>query len=214
MNVMSLLDQPNNTMKFPLGFMLLAALFTGCSKKDAIATIESPLVPAPATSEFKNYRILKGNHYCDFSVFKAIGLTEQNFKVKFDSTAVYKTLTEDNQFDINKLFGFTEGLDPHKNSARIGWSYNNDSLRFYGYVYNNSVLATQEITTCAIGKVFNCSIKIDKKNYIFSVGEKSITLERGVSTDLAEGYQLYPYFGGDETAPHTINIFISILAGK
>ena len=201
-------------MKFPLSVLLMATLFASCSKEESIVTIESPQVTEPPKSEFTHYRILKGNHYCDVSAFKAISLTEQNLKVKFDSTALYKTLTEDNQDDINKLYGFSEGMDPHKNSARIGWSYNNDSLRLYAYVYNNYVLATQQITTCKIGEVFNCSIKVDKKNYTFFVGDKSVTLERAVVTEVAEGYQLYPYFGGDETAPHNINIFISVLGGK
>lgn len=200
-------------MKITLCLLITAALFTGCSKKDSIVPIPTPQVTEPI-SEFTHYKILQGNHYCDVSAFKSVSLTELNFKVKFDSSAIYKSLTEDNQYDINKLFGFSEGIDPHKNSARIGWSFNNDSLRLYGYVYNNSILATQEITTCKIGAVVKCSIKTDKRNYTFLVDDKSITLERGVSTDLAEGYQLFPYFGGDETAPHTIHIFISILAGK
>lgn len=214
MNVISLLDQPNNTMKFPLGLILVAALFNGCSKKDSLVSTVNPQITELATSDFTLYRILRGNHYCDVSVFKVVSLKEQNFKVKFDSSAFYKTITEDNQFDINKLFGFSEGMDPHKNSARIGWSFNKDSLRLYGYVYNNAVLATQEITTCKIGDIISCSIKTDKKNYTFIVDDKSVTLERGVTSELAEGYQLYPYFGGDETAPHNISIFISLMPGR
>jgi len=201
-------------MKNYLFLSLSVIILTGCSKSEAVSTVTAPENIISQPSEFINYRILKGNHYCDISALKGISLTEQNFLVRFDSTAVYKTLTLDNQYDINKLFGFSEGADPHKNSARIGWAYNDDSLRLYGYVYSNSLLISQQISTCRIGAVINCSIKIVKRNYIFRVNEKSISLERGATSDTAQGYQLYPYFGGDELAPHNINIFISALPGK
>ena len=205
---------PNNTMKNYLILSLSIILIAGCSKSDTLPNVTQPETTVTQSTEFINYRILKGNHFCDASVIKGISLTEQNFKVRFDSTAIYKTQTLDNQYDINKLFGFSEGADPHKNSARIGWAYNDDSLRLYGYVYNNSNLITQQIVTCRIGEVLNCSIKLSSRNYIFSVNDKIISLERGATSLSAEGYQLYPYFGGDETAPHDINVFISVLAGK
>jgi hypothetical protein len=33
-------------------------------------------------------------------------------------------------------------------------------------------------------------------------------MPRLASTRKAKGYQLYPYFGGDEVAPHLINIWV------
>jgi hypothetical protein len=45
----------------------------------------------------------------------------------------------ENQYDINKLWGFSEGINNQYNSARIGWSWNNDALRLYGYVYAKGV---------------------------------------------------------------------------
>jgi len=36
-------------------------------------------------------------------------------------------------------------------------------------------------------------------------------MPRESTTTMAEGYQLYPYFGGDETAPHDIFIWIEKL---
>jgi hypothetical protein len=54
----------------------------------------------------------------------------------------------------------------------------------------------------------NCSIKVDSTNYLFTVNGITTQLPRTATTAKAEGYQLYPYFGGDETAPHQINIWI------
>ena len=46
------------------------------------------------------------------------------------------------------------------------------------------------------------------RTYLFSVEEKSVTLPRLSTTAMAKGYRLYPYFGGDETAPHDVRIWI------
>jgi len=45
-------------------------------------------------------------------------------------------------------------------------------------------------------------------SYNFLVNGVNYQLPRMATTAKAEGYQLYPYFGGDETAPHLINIWI------
>jgi hypothetical protein len=56
-----------------------------------------------------------------------------------------------------------------------------------------------------------CSIKITEGNYLFTANEKSVTLPRKSTTPKSKGYQLYPYFGGDETAPHDVKIWIRSL---
>lgn len=112
---------------------------------------------------------------------------------------------------INKLWGFSEGFDHQYNSARIGWAYNNGALRLYAYAYNKGVRLSTEITAVNIGVENNCSIKLSGFNYIFTVNGVTVTLSRANSTSSASGYQLYPYFGGDETAPHDIFIYIRSL---
>jgi hypothetical protein len=46
--------------------------------------------------------------------------------------------------------------------------------------------------------------------YIFHVDNSTVSLPRHCSDD-ASGYKLYPYFGGDEAAPHEITIEIEDL---
>jgi hypothetical protein len=43
------------------------------------------------------------------------------------------------------------------------------------------------------------------------MNDAHLTLPRTSTTPLAKGYLLYPYFGGDETAPHAIKIAIKSL---
>ncbi|WP_462255410.1 hypothetical protein [Ferruginibacter sp.] len=47
--------------------------------------------------------------------------------------------------------------------------------------------------------------------YIFKSGNITVTMPRYVTSAEVKGYQLYPYFGGDETAPAEIYILIKEL---
>ena len=158
--------------------------------------------------QFVLYTIPAGQHSSDKSVFKAVKVTTMNFVAKFDNSAIYQSVIPINQYDINKLYGFSEGLNHQYNSARIGWAYNDGALRLYAYAYNKGVRESQEITPVSIGTEVSCSISVSGYLYIFTVNNVSVTLPRANSTSSASGYQLYPYFGGDEVAPQ--NIYISI----
>ncbi|MEO5984416.1 MAG: hypothetical protein ABIP80_02860 [Ferruginibacter sp.] len=197
-------------MKNTSFFILLGIAMAGCSKTSP-STASLTVAEITITEKYDQYNISRGNHYCDESTIKAINFSEQVFNVKFDSTAIYKTIVPLNQYDVNKLYGFSEGMDPHVNSARIGWAYLDDTLRLYAYSYKEGVRETQEISPVLIGNVINCSIKLENKSYIFSVNGKKVRLDRSSDVPIATGYQLYPYFGGLESAPHKISIFIKEL---
>lgn len=166
---------------------------------------------APNPASYTNFTIRQGQHYSDQNGVKSVRTSEMKFMAKFDNSAIYQTQIPENQYDINKLWGFSEGINNQYNSARIGWSWNQDALRLYGYVYANGVRHYQEITTVAIGTDITCSIKLAGNTYLFTVNGVSISLPRGPSTSQASGYQQYPYFGGDETASHLITIMMKSL---
>lgn len=107
-----------------------------------------------------------------------MSISAQYFTVIFDSSAIYVTKDVRNQSDINKLYGFTEGIDPHDNSARIGWSFNNNSLRLYGYAYNDKMRITEEISVVNIGEPIICSITLEPGKYSFTVNQQKISLPR------------------------------------
>ena len=180
----------------------LLLLFCGCQK---IATTHE--IPAPGDS-YILYNIPAGAHYCDKNNFKQVSLTEMSFKVKFDSSAIYTTVDPANQYDINKLYGFSDDSDHHQNSARIGWSWNDHALRLYAYIYSNGIRDSRELSIINIGEEVDCRIKVSGNSYIFSMKNISIAMPRTSTNAVASGYQLYPYFGGDEAAPHDVRIFI------
>jgi len=155
------------------------------------------------------YTIRQGQNYCDGNYVVQTSYSELNFIAKFDSTAIYSNVNPDNRLDINKLYGFSDNNSTHQQfSARFGWRWSDNALRLFGYVYNDGVRSSKELGTVAIGTENNCSIKVTEKNYVFSLNGFTDSLLRTSTTVKANGFKLYPYFGGDETAPHNIYIWI------
>lgn len=167
--------------------------------------------PDNKPGQYSTYIIQKGAHYSDQNPLKPITTAEMKFMVKFDSSAIYQTILPENQYAINKLWGFSEGIDNHYNSARIGWSWTDNALRLYGYVYVHGELHFQEITSATIGTEIACSIKPEGNRYLLAANGIVVSLPRGPSSLEASGYQQYPYFGGNEVAPHAITILIKSL---
>lgn len=194
-------------------------LMASCSK-----TVETPGGKTPVTGaaqssnaagDFTKYTIRQGQQYCDQSGLKSISTNELAFVARFDSSAIYATRTPENQYDINKLYGFSDNnTDHHSYSARIGWRWSDGALRLFAYTYNAGVMSYKEITPVIIGTDISCSIKVAGNKYIFNVNNVTDTMPRLSTTPTASGYRLYPYFGGDEAAPHEVDIFIKDAAGE
>ncbi len=161
-----------------------------------------------AATSYVTYLIKKGQHYSSLRPLKSVSLIEMKFFAKFNQSAVYQTINPVNQYDINKLWGFSEGFNNQYNSARMGWGYSNGAIRLYGYVYSKGVRYFSEITTVLPDEEIYCSIKISGSSYIITAKGVSVKLPRGTTASKASGYQQYPYFGGDEVAPQDITIFI------
>ena len=200
------MKQPN------LWIIAFALLLSSCNKSvDTIISKKTDASTATA-SGFILYTIKWGEHFADGNFYKVIETPEMKFIVKFDSTAVYQTQSAENQYDINKLYGFSDNNAAHHQfSARFGWRWSDGALRLFAYIYNEGTVSSKELTAVSIGSEINCSIKITGNNYVFTVNDVVDILPRASSTSKAAGYQLYPYFGGDEVAPHNVNIWIKNL---
>jgi hypothetical protein len=169
------------------------------------------VVQNDATGTRVTYIIKKGAHYCSPNPLTFTSQSQISFKAVFDSSCIYRTVDPANQNDINKLYGFSDCNTQHlENSARIGWRWSKDSLRIFGFVHNNSQMLYKEITTVKIDSVIKCSIICLDTQYKFKVNGKILLLPRHCSGTYSR-YMLYPYFGGDEVAPHEIKIRITQL---
>jgi hypothetical protein len=199
-----------------------AGLNKSSNDQDSIypGTVQEAALRRPTTPieiAFTKYTIQTGAHYCDQNVLKSVSGISMNFIAKFDSTAIYPAVITDynHAYDINKLYGFSEGFNNQYNSARIGWRWLNGELQLFAYVYVKGTLLRDPVSydppfikSVEIGKEINCSITISGGNYIFAVDGVTVTTPRGTTSGKFTGYQQYPYFGGNLAAPHLINIYV------
>jgi hypothetical protein len=152
------------------------------------------------------YTIPKGEHYSShpFSFYSG---SKKNFVITalFDESCRYDLNSVD-QFDINKLWGVSFG-DHQKNSIRIGWNYDaqKDEIILSVYTYENGQRKYRQVSTCRINQLFLLSLTLNKSSYTVSEGLGSIEIPYKYPW-LKAGYYLYPYFGGNQPAPHDVHI--------
>lgn len=156
------------------------------------------------------YCIMKGWHYSRLMPSPHCGVKSMSRYVTFDKSCIYELDNLDCIKDINKLFGFSYGL--HKtDSFRFGWRCI-DGMTIQIFAYNYSVAERKQRLLCTVipGEkyLFSIDYQPDRKICTFSVkpldiGEPYVYI---FSCDVTPscGYYLFPYFGGNCTAPHTM----------
>ena len=190
--------------RFYLCVLVLSCL-TACSKEDLLKTFSK----ASKTGEERTFLIKNGNHSAEGNSVEMLSRNFLNCQVQFDSSAIYESLNTSNQADVNKLFGFSD-CDTHhqENSARMGWAWSGKGLVLYAYAYVNKERLIKMLATVSLYQPINCSIRAEGNQYYFRVNNLVDSLPRHCSDYNGSRYRLYPYFGGDETAPHDIRIKI------
>lgn len=178
-------------LTFIIIFLTLFVIFT-CVKKD--------------DDGFFLFKIKKGNHRST----NRIHFTKKNnlnFSFILTESCIYKLENKENQYDVNKLFGMSDGGNHMDNSARLGWRYLDGKLEILGYTHYNKQFDFEKICDVEPNVEYNCQISFLEGKYRFIVG--SNTLEMGRFMDKNKrNYILYPYFGGDEVSPHDMVIKI------
>lgn len=195
----------NNSVAFVL-FGLILTMWT-CSdetdtgRSDGAADTDGAVV----------YTIPAGAHVSTGATYHPLNLQVIRFTARFDSSAIYQTRDSRNQADINKLYGIADcNSSHHFNSARFGWRWFDDSLQIWAYVYVNGERKMSFITSVPLNSASTYELVLGASTYDFKVNNSIVSLPRHCSTRY-NGYKLYPYFGGDEPAPHDITIIIQDL---
>ncbi|WP_299821900.1 hypothetical protein [uncultured Pontibacter sp.] len=182
----------------------LATILTSC---DVLNTAEELIIPVKHEDAFQ---IKKGQHSSN-SPHKSINTQLIRFEATFDSSAIYTSVKPENQADINKLYGVSDcGSHHHTNSARFGWRWYNGKLEILAYTYVNKKRDFKLIRSVEIGQTYKYELRLEDKQYVFLVDGVKTVMPRNCS-GAGNGYQLYPYFGGDEVAPHDIKIAVKDL---
>ncbi|HYE55491.1 MAG TPA: hypothetical protein VD996_11630 [Chitinophagaceae bacterium] len=166
------------------------------------------------TPGYTRYIIPGGSHYASENTYRALRLKKLTFNTIFDSSCIYNIQVKENAGDINKLYGFSDcNTAHHENSARFGWRWFNDELQIFAYGYAGGTRHWKQMGAIPIGTAVTMSIALEQRHYVFELNGKTERLPRNCAAEYAEGYRLYPYFGGDEAAPHEIRIWIRELDG-
>lgn len=182
--------------------IILIAIISSCSEMYVVPEVQ--------------YRIPAGEHA---SVIingsfgdKLRSLKQDSFEfiARFDKSARY-ALGNENQDDINKLMGFSEANQNHQqNSIRFGWRYleANDKVEILAYFYKNGQFGYERIAEVEIDQSVVYRIILSASNYYLEVDGIGLEIDRDVEQEKGLYYLLYPYFGGNEKAPHDIDIYI------
>ena len=134
-----------------------------------------------------------------------------HFQVRFDASVRYATQDPQNQWDWNKLMGFTTYLI-HKNSIRLGWRYNPKTdlveLGYYGYLAK--VRSSKLLDSIPIGEWADVELGMDTAGMYVTVNgnSHSETGDMNLPSWLPVGTVVLStvYFGGDEEAPQSIKV--------
>ena len=160
--------------------------------------------------DFMTYLIPAGQNFCVNNTYEVDTFYTMRFKAIFDSSCIYTSADPNNQFDINKLYGFSDASSHHhQNSARFGWNWEGGKLHIHAYCYRSGIRQSTELGTVSLNEPHEFTIKVRSGQYSFALDNKYFALmERGSNESYAHGYKLLPYFGGDEAAPHDVRIQI------
>lgn len=158
---------------------------------------------------FETFRIEQGSHG-KFGRVQSLISSELNFKVIFDETAIYTAGSEENQHDIHKLLGFSDcNSMHHDNSARFGWRWVEDKLEIHAYCYASGVRSSEYIGDVNLNEENNYRLTLEDEHYVFKLNDlPEVKMQRNKPCDRGFYYMLWPYFGGDEVAPHDVSIKI------
>lgn len=188
----------NLVSSFLLSAIVMATLLISCEP--------------PFEEEFELFVIKKGEHY---STYRAATLQskELRFYARFDSSAIYVSKTPENQWDVNKLLGFSDANVHHQeHSARIGWRWLDNHLEVFAYVYSDSQRIIEPLGTANLGQnhLYEIILLDDRYRFRFDDTELDVTRTH-VPSQKGTYYMLFPFFGGNEVAPHDIRIWIKML---
>lgn len=153
----------------------------------------------------------KNKHYSySLHFFNPTLRTSMKRRVQFSEKCWWKNPRNyDEKFAINKLFGFSHGFH-HNNSIRFGWVPDFDienHVKIYAYYYNNKIRSQIYITTISTLLWFTAEIKIINNNATLTINNKKTNFYYKLPKCIL-GYELYPYFGGNNTAPNKLEIKI------
>ena len=182
--------------------LLILLVLIGCSKEDE--------------NGYRVYTIDRGNHYSDGPIDKLFGNDNKadswEWEVIFESSCIYlesDLLNPSNYLDVNKLIGFSD-CDRHHSqySCRVGWRASGDSIELLIYKRDDNNIGFKSLKKVYPDQIVNVTLDFKDTTYISCIDGICDTLIRPCPDWSGRKYSLFPFFGGQETAPHKMKIRI------
>lgn len=164
----------------------------------------------------KKYVIKENKHSSKlFGFLPHFGFTLKDiikFSAKFDKSCLYDLHDEDN-WDVNKLYGISTSYNHMIQSARFGWRcLDGKNIEVLAFVHDeHKFLNPQLLGVVKPDEWFECKIVVRDYSFFFSFkkdGKTNITLINKKTKGWKFKYKLYFYFGGNKTAPHKMWMWI------
>jgi len=139
---------------------------------------------------FRVYTIPAGSHSSG-SFLNHPDNSRISFQFKLDESAYYETEIPENQHDVNKIYGMSE--------LQLCW------LRHEEGRHSSATIRTIEPDV-----IYDATIDIKTFFYVIVIDGDTTMVRRRPEGNwgIVRRYYLYPYFGGNEYAPHDITIKI------
>jgi hypothetical protein len=182
--------------------LLILLVLIGCSKEDE--------------NGYRVYTIDRGNHYSDGPIDKLFGNDNKadswEWEVIFESSCIYSEsdlLNPSNYLDVNKLIGFSD-CDRHHSqySCRVGWRASGDSIELLIYKRDDNDIEFKSLKKVYPDQIVNVTLDFKDTIYTSCIDGICDTLVRPCPDWSGRKYSLFPFFGGQETAPHKMKIRI------
>lgn len=153
----------------------------------------------------KTYTIKEGKHYCKGLHF-GVTSTVQKFKFRFNTNCLY----DETQVipGWNKLYGWAS-LNNHKNSVRLAWRCEKGKLIVGYYCYVKGVRIDGDLIEVEPGVWYDAECSEVNRQFVCRV-ETNYKVINGAKKPCIAFINRF-YFGGNSTAPHTMNLDIEKL---
>ena len=173
------------------------------------------------TKDFKGFEFNLGEQKFNYSINNAQDVAKnqielQNFVKTFlnedGSINDHKFLTKRPHIlvlDVNKLIGFSD-CDRHHSqySCRVGWRASGDSIELLIYKRDDNNIEFKLLKKVYSDQIVNVTLDFKDTIYTSCIDGICDTLVRPCPDWSGRKYSLFPFFGGQETAPHKMKIRI------
>lgn len=160
---------------------------------------------------YETFLLPEGKHSKNFPL-QTLQSDVLEFTAIFDESAIYASEVAVNQFDVNKLMGFSDcNSHHHKNSARFGWAWQDEQLQISAYAYADSERIIIPMGNVELNEPVHYQLSMTSSQYVFRIGsDREVRIDRKNECTVGLYYMLFPYFGGNEVAPHDISIKVKL----